>query len=199
MQNRILILLAHPLFEKSRVHKTLVSQIPDGVTVHDLYQEYPDFNIDIEREKNLLLRHDIIIWEHPIYWYSCPALLKQWIDMVLEAGWAYGLNGNALMGKAVMQVISTGGARAAYQPDGYHHCTLGQFLSPFNRTTTLCNMTYLPPFVVQGTHRISMDELFLIGEKFQDLLKHFQNNPLNINQIKKFEYINDWFLENELI
>ncbi|REA64216.1 NAD(P)H oxidoreductase [Dyadobacter luteus] len=198
MQNRILVLLVHPLFEKSRMHKSLVNHIPEGVTVHDLYQEYPDFNIDIKREQKLLLNHDIIIWQHPVYWYSCPALLKQWIDIVLEAGWAYGPNGKALEGKVVMQVLSTGGARSTYQPEGYHHFTLKEFLTPFNRTTTLCNMQYLPPFAGQGSHRISDDELLTLSRNYAHLLDYLQHNRLDVAEFQTFEYLNDWLLKDKI-
>ena len=83
---RVLILFAHPVLEKSRVQSELLAQAStvQGITINDLYQSYPDFDIDVEREKDLLLSHDIIIWQHPLYWYSSPAILKQWQDLVLE-------------------------------------------------------------------------------------------------------------------
>lgn len=199
MQNRILILLAHPLFEKSKIHKALIQHIPEGVTLHDLYQEYPEFNIDIKREKQLLENHDIIIWQHPVYWYSCPALLKQWIDIVLEAGWAYGPNGNALEGKLVLQILSTGGNRATYRPEGYHHFTLKEFLTPFVRTATLCNMEYLPPFAGQGSHRITEEELNSLCHGFKSLLSYFQNNILDVAALQRFEYLNDWLIKEKIL
>uniref|UniRef100_UPI0030DDDD5A NAD(P)H-dependent oxidoreductase n=1 Tax=uncultured Roseivirga sp. TaxID=543088 RepID=UPI0030DDDD5A len=94
----ILVLFAHPKFEHSKTNKALVSKIQnrEGVTFHDLYELYPDFNIDLQREKELLTKHDVIIWHHPFYWYNCPPLMKQWMDVVLEFNWAYGPQGNAL-------------------------------------------------------------------------------------------------------
>ena len=49
---RVLILFAHPALEKSRVHRRLVREISDdpGLTFHDLYEAYPDFNVDVARE-----------------------------------------------------------------------------------------------------------------------------------------------------
>src|SRR5688572_21430172 len=101
MSRKVLILFAHPRFEHSEVNKVLIRSIESEpeITVHDLYEEYPDFNIDIQKEKELLRDHDIVIWHHPLYWYSAPPLLKQWIDLVLEYGWAYGPGGDALSGK----------------------------------------------------------------------------------------------------
>ena len=106
----ILILFAHPKFEQSRTNRALLRNIRDrttGVTFHDLYERYPDFDIDVDFEKQLLKRHEVIIWHHPFYWYSCPPLMKQWIDLVLEFGWAYGPGGEALTGKTVLQVVTT--------------------------------------------------------------------------------------------
>jgi len=196
MSNRILILFAHPLFEKSRIHKTLTDNIPEEVTFHDLYEEYPEFNIDVEREKQLLLSHDLIIWQHPIYWYSCPAILKQWIDMVLEVGWAYGPGGLALKGKSILQVISTGGAKTTYQAEGFHHNTIHEFLTPFIRTAQLCNMKYLPPFVAHGSHRIHEDELEEVGKNYNWVLNYFKHQTPDFEILEKYDYLNDWLTEN---
>src|SRR5687767_7817490 len=114
---RLLIIFAHPLLEKSRVHSELIDRamsVP-GVTLNDLYEQYPDFDIDIPREKQLLESHDIIIWQHPFYWYNAPAILKQWQDLVLEHGWAYGKEGRALEGKRIFNVLTSGGSREAYE------------------------------------------------------------------------------------
>ena len=61
----------------------------EGVTVNNLYEKYPDFFIDVPEEQRLLLENDIIIWHHPFYWYSAPAILKEWMDLVLQHGFAY--------------------------------------------------------------------------------------------------------------
>ena len=96
MTSTILILFAHPALEKSRVNRVLIRDIPgiEGVTFHDLYETYPDFDIDVAREQELLLAHDTIVLHHPFFWYSTPAMLKEWQDLVLEHGWAYGSGGN---------------------------------------------------------------------------------------------------------
>ena len=56
MQNNILILFAHPSQHRSEVNLPLVeaSKTIEGVTVVDLYAEYPDYCIDIEREQQRL-------------------------------------------------------------------------------------------------------------------------------------------------
>lgn len=168
----VLIQFAHPALEKSRVNRALLAaarEVP-GVLINDLYEAYPDFDVDVDREQDLLLRHDFILLHHPFYWYSAPALVKQWEDLVLEHGWAYGREGNALRGKHLMNVITTGGRAEAYQPDGHNRFTIRQFLTPFEQTATLCKMSYLPPFVVHGTHRLDAAGIEAAAKRYRALL-----------------------------
>lgn len=193
MSEKILVIFAHPLFEKSRINKSLVKQVRHHhVTFHDLYELYPDFNINIQHEQRILLRHEIIIWMHPVYWYSCPPLLKQWIDMVLEVGWAYGPGGHALEGKMLMQVITTGGPAHSYSASGYHLHTLREFFLPFEQTTKLCRMQYLPPFVTHGTHRITSDDLKTQLHLVDALFALLQKEQLDFEALQKFSYANDY-------
>ncbi len=194
-QNKILILFAHPLFEKSFVNQELVRHIPisNHITFHDLYEEYPEFDINVKHEQSLLEKHDIIIWHHPMYWYSCPPLLKQWIDLVLEYDWAYGKNGNALKGKSVFQVITTGGTKDNYCATGRDRFTIPELLEPFNQTAKVCKMNYLPPFVVHGTHKMNEKEVVNHAEIYAGLLLFLTNNEINYNEINHNFYINEWF------
>ena len=107
---KILILFAHPAFQKSLINKALLNQVKgiEGVTINNLYEKYPDFFIDVAVEQKLLLEHDIIVWHHPFYWYSAPAIIKEWMDLVLEHGFAYGSKGRALEGKWAISAVSTG-------------------------------------------------------------------------------------------
>ncbi|MEQ1852663.1 MAG: NAD(P)H-dependent oxidoreductase, partial [Chthoniobacteraceae bacterium] len=111
MSKRVLILFAHPALEKSRVHRRLAAAVRDlpGVTFRDLYECYPDLHIDAEAEQALLSGHDAIIFQHPFYWYSSPAIVKEWQDVVLQYGFAYGEGGTALRGQTMITVLSTGG------------------------------------------------------------------------------------------
>lgn len=191
---KTLILFAHPRFEDSRVQKSLLNHIKTlpGVRIHDLYEHYPEFNIDIKYEQELLLEHDLIIWMHPFYWYSAPPILKQWIDLVLSHGWAYGKGGTALIDKPIFSCISSGGPKEAYQEDGFHGYSVSEFLRPYERTAGLCNMIYLPPFFVHGSHKISDEDLEIQSKLFHDILKKLSQEQCNKKDIQKFEYLNDW-------
>jgi len=152
MPCRVLILFAHPMPRKSRVNRLLASSVRgmEGVTFHDLYEAYPDFDIDVDHEKSLLESHDVIVLQHPFYWYSAPALVKEWLDLVLQYGFAHGDNGTALRGKLWQQAITTGGPEDAYHEAGYNRFTIRQLLAPFEQTAHLCGMVFQEPFVVHG-------------------------------------------------
>lgn len=193
MPNKILILFAHPRLENSLNNSLLIKEIPEStsITFHDLYEKYPDFNIDIEYEKKLLADHQVIIWQHPFYWYSAPALLKQWIDLVLEFGWAYGPGGNALEGKLVFNSITSGGHRTAYSKEGHNRFTIKELLAPFDQTARLCKMIYLPPFAVHGTHRITNEEREYSAAIYRKLLLKLVSGEYSTNDLLKLNYLND--------
>jgi glutathione-regulated potassium-efflux system ancillary protein KefG len=190
---RVLILFAHPRLENSRINRSMIRQIPanPSITFVDLYEKYPDFNVNVEEEKKLLEEHDIIIWHHPFYWYSAPPLLKQWIDMVLELGWAYGPGGTALTGKWIFNAFTTGGAKEAYTREGHNRFYLHEFLAMFNQTAYLCKMTYLPPFVLQGTHRLSDDQNKKGAEAYGKLLSGLVEGKWELDKIKTVHSLNE--------
>lgn len=192
---RVLIQFAHPNLEISRIHKQLLRQLQtiQGITLNDLYEHYPDFDIDVKREKQLLLDHDLIIFQHPFYWYSTPAVVKQWFDLVLEHGWAYGSAGKALQGKALMQIVSCGGSAEAYTATGRNRFTIRQLLAPVEQTALLCNMTYLPPYVIYGTHRLDRQAITGAGLLYVSFLHRLCSaEVLDYEQFKELQHMNEW-------
>ena len=189
---KVLILFAHPAFERSRVHTRLiraVKQLP-GVTLRDLYEVYPDFDVHPDTEQQILKEHDVIVFQHPFYWYSGPALLKQWMDLVLEHGWAYGKDGTALQGKYLLQAVSTGGNENAYSPEGHHGHAIRQFMLPFEQSARLCHMEYLPPFVVPGTTHVTDLQLDRYAEQYATLLQTLQAGQLDLQKAKQLAELN---------
>lgn len=178
---KILILFAHPAFEKSRVNKILIKRLSEisNVTFHDLYELYPNFEIDVQHEQRLLVEHDVVIMMHPFFWYSTPAILKEWQDLVLEHGWAYGSKGDNLSGKTFLNIISTGGKKEAYQEGGFNNFTIRQFLAPLEQTARLCKMHFLPPFTTHGTHSIQSEEVDKRKDQILNLLQMLMEDKIN--------------------
>lgn len=192
-EKNILVLFAHPALQKSRVNRHLIQSVRelDRVRIHDLYEEYPDFQIDVPREQELLRAHDLVVFHHPFYWYSSPALLKEWIDLVLQYGFAYGSRGLELQGKGFMNAITTGGGVQAYGRDGLNHFTVREFLAPFEQTAKLCHMQYLPPFVVQGTHLLQHDNIQRYADDYRELMLALRDGALDMDQFMKLEFANE--------
>ncbi len=148
--NRVLVLFAHPRIDRSEVNVVLAEAARriEGVTLVDLYAEYPTFEIDVDKEQQRLIDHDVVVFQHPVYWYSCPALLKEWQDLVLEYDFAYGADGRALEGKVLLNAVTCGARRDVYSRSGGYSHELREFFAPFEQTALLCRMRYLPPFAL---------------------------------------------------
>lgn len=178
---KLLILHAHPRLSASVVQRAMLHAIAglEDVSVVDLYAEYPALDIDVAREQQRLLHHDVIILQHPFYWYSCPAIIKEWQDLVLENGWAYGPGGTKLAGRFLMQAISTGGPAQAYHHEGRNRFEITELLAPFNQTAWLCSMAYLAPFVIHAGRRMSAAELSTAAESYRDLVVGLRDGTVN--------------------
>jgi glutathione-regulated potassium-efflux system ancillary protein KefF len=150
----ICVIFAHPYQSRSRANRALLEPLRamPAVEVRSLYDLYPDFDIDVAAEKEALLKARLVVWMHPVYWYSVPGLLKHWFDQVLSQGWAYGEGGNALRGKSCLWVATTGGDDVAYSAAGVHEQPFANFVAPVEETARFCGMRWQAPFLVHGAH-----------------------------------------------
>lgn len=191
-RKRVLILFAHPSLERSEVNRDLLaaSGSVDGVTLVDLYAEYPTFRIDIDREQQRLRDHEVIVFMFPLFWYSTPALLKEWQDLVLEYGFAYGQDGTALHGKWLLCALTAGGRESAYREQGYNHYTIRELLRPLEQTAVLCGMHYLPPFALFGA-RSAVEEGRVAGhvEQWRDVLRRLVNGGFEPAEADGFDQL----------
>lgn len=191
---RILVLFAHPAQQHSEVTLSLARAIMTlpNVTLVDLYAEYPTLEINTAREQQRLMDHDVIVFLHPIYWYSTPAILKEWQDLVLEYNFAYGHKGLALKDKLFFCAVSTGAKAGAYDAQGYNRYTLRELLRPLEMTANLCHMHYLPPFALYGA-RTAVEEQRLEPHKqqFVELMKRLSEHRLDISSASQADSLNE--------
>jgi glutathione-regulated potassium-efflux system ancillary protein KefF len=153
----LVLIYAHPYPDRSRANQRLLAAVRDldGVEVRSLYDEYPDFDIDVEAEQAALQQASGVVWQHPIYWYSVPGLLKHWFDKVLVRGFAYGDGGVALHGKRCQWVATTGAPNEAYSPSGMHGHPFVEFEPVVEQTARFCGMRWQAPIIVHGAHHVS--------------------------------------------
>ena len=203
-KKKVLVLYAHPSQHRSEVNLSLfkVANEVEGVTAVDLYAEYPTFHINIAAEQMRLLEHDVIIFQFPLFWYSTPAILKEWQDLVLEYGFAYGNDADALKGKIFLCALSAGGREEAYQTDGYNHCSIRELLTPIEQMATTTGMEYLAPFALFGS-RTAVEEgrIEEHKDKWRQLLIALTENRVDIDKGKSVEkltnHIETVLLDNE--
>ena len=169
---RTLVLVAHPDLESSRITAHLTSAIMDleHVTVHDLSAAHPDRRFDTAREQELLRGHDTIVWQFPWHWYSVPGVLKEWMDQVLTYGFAYGAGGDALHGKRLQLVLSTGGPESSYAPAGHNRFTMEELLRPLDATAHLCGLEMARPLILHSAPRVDANELGRHAARYRELL-----------------------------
>lgn len=129
----------------------------DGITFVDLYRDYPRFDIDADIEQQRLLEHDVILFQFPLFWYSSPSIVKEWQDLVLEHGFAYGSGGDRLEGKRLQLAITAAGPEEAYSAGGYQHYPIREFLRPFEQTARLCGMHFPAPYILFASLRAPSD------------------------------------------
>lgn len=151
----LIVYYAHPGHKHSHVNRYMAraAKSVNGITFVDLYADYPRFDIDVNVEQQRLLDHDVILFQFPLFWYSTPSILKEWQDLVLEHGFAYGKNGDKLSGKHMMLAVTAAGPEDAYTHHGYQHYPLRAFLTPLEQTARLCGMHFAAPYVMYASLR----------------------------------------------
>ena len=189
---RILLLHAHPAPHKSRVNRALVEAAAKvkGVTVRHLYELYPDFLVNVREEQRLLQEHDVLVMQHPLYWYSAPALVKEWMDLVLEYGWAYGVGGTALKGKLWVEAVTAGGSAEVYCERGRNKHPVRDYLLPFEQSAGLCGMTWLAPFIVHGVGALSDAEVQSAAGDFVKMLEALRDGRLDVGKAASLLCVN---------
>jgi len=186
MNKKILAIAVHPNlsgnFSKGDIKKSFASNVilheleshPD-ITIHKLGEAYPDRNIDVKREQDLLINHNHILLIGPIFWYGLPAIAKRWIDDVLLYGWAYGSEGKELTGKTIQLVLTSGSALSEYSQDDIGN-TIEELFSPYQRSFEYCGMLWKPIKFIGG---INSDGIATRQEQLTSKLRMFAKDLIN--------------------
>ncbi|EOZ97163.1 Glutathione-regulated potassium-efflux system ancillary protein KefG [Indibacter alkaliphilus LW1] len=190
---KILVLMFHPRLESSNVNKFLMTSLlhQPHIVVKDMYELYPDFNINVKAEQQDLLEADLIVIQHPFFWYAAPPLVKQWIDLVLEHGWAYGKKGNKLKDKNIMHIISSGGGFETYCSEGKNSYTYNELLRPFELTYRLCQMEKLPPYIIPKANKLDLLDLEKHCSQIKQILRDYITSETDFTALKNILYLNE--------
>ena len=137
--NKTLMILAHPEIEKSIGNKIISEQFANkkNTEVRHLNKLYPNFKINVKAEQTALLKADTIIFQFPLFWYSTPAILKEWIDQVFLYGFAVGADSYKLKNKKLIVSFTIGSPIKDYPKEIVQKITF-----PFRGLAKYCKMEY---------------------------------------------------------
>jgi glutathione-regulated potassium-efflux system ancillary protein KefF len=173
----VVVIYAHPYPGRSRSCAALLAAIRDlpELEVRTLSELYPDFDIDVAAEQAALTRAKLVVWLGPVYWYSVPAMMKHWFDVVLLGGWAHGEEGVALKGKEVLWAATTGDVEK-YALTGAHAHPFEAFVPVVEQTARYCHMKWLEPFVLHDSLELTDEVLAREGQKLRArIVAHTKN------------------------
>lgn len=169
---KTLVLVAHPhLADGSRVNARWARELqkyPERIEVRDVAAEIAanDGIIDADAWHEVLDAHDTIVFQFPVYWYSCPPVLRAWEDEVYTFGWAYGGAralpgelGRKVAGKKIAYAVSAGDVESHYGASGSVGFDMSQVLAPFYATANYLDATYVDaPWTLFGAEADLSDE-----------------------------------------
>lgn len=149
---KTLIIVAHPEVDNSPTQQFLQASLPkltnadDQVIWHDLTAVLAASNWQRDAELTLLKQAQRIIWQFPLYWYSAPAILKQWQEAVFTGEVS---QYEFLAGKELGLVVSLGEKLANYQAGAREQFTISEILRPDQAFAQKLGWHYLTPLIIE--------------------------------------------------
>ena len=182
--SKTLVIAGHPDYKNSIANRAILDEfhrlVPEAEIVY-LDAEYPDFNIDVEREQKRLVEADTVVFEFPFWWYSAPSLMRRYFEQVLSYGFAYGSTGTALHGKKLILSFTTGAPEAAYSPDGYQHYDIESFIPQFRALSNLCGFEWQEPIISFGMMLLNPDDKGASEKVFAEAKNHAERLKEAVN------------------
>ena len=178
--SNILIISGHTDIQHSRANKIILENLKNefpNAEFNSLIELYPDYKFDVEKEQAKLLKADIIVLQFPLFWFSCPSIMRKWFEDVLLHGFAYGTQGKALKEKKVIVAFTTGAPLDAYQYGGWENFDISAFLPQFIQLTNLCSMEWAGYVVSCGYSFVANDQKIkeLADKHSYDLAEKIRN------------------------
>lgn len=141
---KIGVWLSHPFYEQSFANKYIIERLQNlpNTDIRHIDQIYPDGKINQGDEQRYLVACDTIILQFPIFWYYCPASMKNWLDVVMGFNFALGPEGNLLKGKNLIISTTLGGPSISYTQNGYNNHTIQEYLYGIKQVAHLAQLNY---------------------------------------------------------
>ena len=162
---KTLLVVGHPRLGESTTQQFLKAAAGEcsNVTWHELQLPF-----EVTQEQALIQQHDRIIVQFPLYWYSAPAVVRQWFDEVWRMPLTTG-NYRLLRGKQLGVVVTAGAARNEFQAGGKQGATMDEVLRPYQMTARVTEMEYLPALPIYQFNYLSeqaKQELYITYQSY---------------------------------
>ena len=129
---------------------------------------------DVLDQQAKVARADGLAFIFPIWWLSCPAILKGWIDRVLSRGFAYkfgerGMEGLLKHEKALL-ISTTGGPEQKYKALGTAERIKGIFTELLKDDCGIANVEYVFLHALdladEETRKKYLERVYHLGKEF---------------------------------
>ena len=141
----LLVVSGHAKIEISTATKTIMEEVkkefPEAELLY-LDQTYPDFKIDIRKERQRVSSADIIVLQYPIQWYSAPAIMKRWLEEVFTFGFAHDAKGGMLNGKKLILSMTSGAPESQYHIGERMGYPMEVYQLPLVQLADLCGLDF---------------------------------------------------------
>ena len=111
--------------KKAHVEVINVRDLDFDLNLSQGYNKPTVFEADLEKAKELLLWADHMLWVHPLWWYSCPALLKGFIDRLFLPNITYKFEEGALFPTQLLKGKTARIICTADTPHWYYRFIMG--------------------------------------------------------------------------
>jgi len=170
MKNKTLVIMAHTNPNDSVVNNKIKHALQDeqNVLYKDIKSLYRDFNFDVKKEQEDLLSVDKIIFQFPLYWFTAPSVLKQWVDDVFTHDFAFRYDENGqwqtlkLQDKEFQMIVTIGASEEEYNQMGVK---VKDCLSSYSTTAMSLGMKEIEPYLLYG-----IDSVKYTNEQLDDIM-----------------------------
>ena len=144
---------------------------------NDLYTD----GIKAEMEK--LKNADYLIFIFPLWWASCPAILKGWIDRIFSCKFAWDgknlFSKGLMLGKRAAIFTTVGGDEFEYSLEGDQQATLVQTLSHIHRgSLAFCGFDVLPIHAIYEVEDCETERRQKYLYEIDDIIRNFGTSEL---------------------
>lgn len=176
MSNTLVVLSEPSGIVNTYVQSSLINSINDeSVEVLDISKDEL-----VSNSVRLLDHNDRIIFQFPMYWYSCPSEMKSWIDSVMKYDYL-----NRWRNKSFGIVLIAGVAKHEYSREGREKFSIEELMYPFVALAHRFGWSYEGTLSIHQFRKLSESDKFNVIQSYNHYLTdHHFNNIVSISQNK---------------